>query len=183
MRKRPSGLVPSGVRRRKLTGPISASAETSTSTVTWLRGGSGPRSMVEGVPLEPRRMSGRSGSSLIRRTRPLMPGSEKKMAEVRARLRPSTVSSTVVPRAMPWGETELSVGGVVRRLAPWAARRARTIPPQTRTECGGSGKRPSGWAALLGGIGYLVEFDVAVEEGGGQGVAVGGEVEALRPVG
>src|SRR5215813_419210 len=36
------------------------------------------------------------------------------MALVRARFRPSTVISAVVPRAMPCGVTEFSVGGVVR---------------------------------------------------------------------
>src|ERR1700722_11507096 len=36
------------------------------------------------------------------------------MALALARLRPSTVISTVVPRATPTGETELSVGGVMR---------------------------------------------------------------------
>src|SRR5436309_2858546 len=87
---------------------------TVTSSATWFRGGNGPRSTVDGVPFEPSRTSDRSGSSLIRRIRALIPGSLKYTALVRARLRPSTFISTVAPRATPSGETELIVGGVVR---------------------------------------------------------------------
>src|SRR5437016_3346660 len=104
------GLVPSGVCRRMATVPMGASGLTSISSVTWLRGGSGPRSTVEGVPFEPSRISGRSGSSLMRTMRALMPGSLKYTALVRARFRPSTFISTVAPRATPRGVTELMVG-------------------------------------------------------------------------
>src|SRR5579862_3340592 len=86
------------------------------------------------------------------------------MAEARARLRPSTVISTVVPRAMPRGETALRVGGVVRlpaAKASGAAQRSRANLVMRR----------------------LVEFELAVEEGGGEGFAVGGEFEAEGPIG
>src|SRR5580658_2353302 len=114
MRKRPVGLVPSGVCKRKSTGPMSASALISNSSVTSLRGGSGPTSTVEMPPFEPSRTSGPSGSSLMRKMRAWMPGSLKKTALALARLSPSTVSSVVAPRGTPRGETELMVGGVVR---------------------------------------------------------------------
>src|SRR5262249_11872340 len=78
------------------------------------RGGNGPRSIVDGVPLAPRRMSGRSGNSLIRTICALTPGWLKYTAEARARLKPSTVISTVAPRARPSGDTSLTVGGVMR---------------------------------------------------------------------
>src|SRR5690242_15099097 len=70
--------------------------------------------MVDGVPFDPSRMSGRSGNSLMRRMRALIPGLLKYTALVLARLRPSTFISTVAPRATPMGVTELIVGGVVR---------------------------------------------------------------------
>src|SRR5690348_12041292 len=93
---------------------MGASGLTSSSRVTWLRGGGGPPSAVDGLPFDPSRMSGKSGNSLIRKIRAWIPGSLKYTALVLARLRPSTFISTVAPRATPMGVTELIVGGVVR---------------------------------------------------------------------
>src|SRR5438270_5910102 len=91
------------------------------------------------------------------------------MALARARFRPSTVISTAVPRATPSGETELSVGGVVRLPA------ANNEPAQkTKVSRAGSmtARHPDG-----------VNFKVAIEEPRCEFVPGRRELEAERPVG
>src|ERR1041384_4025769 len=84
------------------------------------------------------------------------------MALARARFSPSTVISTLVPRATPRGATELSVGGVVRLPAP-----ERTVAQSSR-------------AALHPNV---VDFKVAIEEPRCELVPAGRELQAERPVG
>src|SRR5438067_346149 len=126
------------------------------------------------------------------------------MALARARLRPSTVSSTVVPRTTPTGTTELSVGGVMRLPDGWlesaaastaliakpvnislltraARNRRRWSQAARRTATVRERSTPLMSRNLLTMI-HPVDFECAIKARGGEGFSVGREREAEDPV-
>src|ERR1022692_1267775 len=102
------------------------------------------------------------------------------MALARARLSPSTVISTVVPRATPSGCTVSRVGGVVRLPLGWIVLSAASTAPA----------KSAAWAALTRTLFrshrflmiHLVNLQKPIEQPGREPLTIGGELQTERPI-
>src|SRR5580658_10749766 len=99
------------------------------------------------------------------------------MALARARLSPSTMRSTVVPRAIPKGATVSSVGGVVRLPVGWSPESARAMLRASASESGSALFRSRSFRMI-----HLVNFQMTVEEARRELLSVGREFQAESPI-
>src|SRR5579871_716401 len=100
------------------------------------------------------------------------------MALARARFRPSTVISTLVPRAMPSGWTVSRVGGVVRFPVE------RTVLSAAQA-AGASAAHAANPRALFRShlvMIHLVNFQCSIKQAGGEALAVRREFQSKGPI-